>query len=326
MLSADAPRLEWLEARRFRDGIGYCIGASDVPSILDLPECGTPRQVYQDKVGRVSQPETEAMRWGRLHERTIAEEWQHRRQTVVRNVGLVSNVDHPWLQCTLDRRVVVCPDNLDLRSRCALEVKTRNAFRNARWHAEVPDDILAQCMAQMMVTGYRHIHTAVLVGGSELHDPVVWWDQELADYILKEVTTFREDKLIAGVEPAWSQTKSEKEIALDKLMHPERVGELGIDDIGMVIHYGNKAATAGGAVRRRKDALARLHEKADGRKTLLFNGEPAAWWRESTRTDVDLDVLARFPDAYAASVTTRNIYTIVIADQFKGIDQGEQEI
>jgi predicted phage-related endonuclease len=105
VLPAGAPRAEWLEARRWREGIGYCIGASDAPSILDVAEVGTPREVYAEKVLRHSKPEHEAMRWGRLHEDTIAREWQHRRRSVLRNVGLVSNVDTPWLQCTLDRRV-----------------------------------------------------------------------------------------------------------------------------------------------------------------------------------------------------------------------------
>src|SRR5690348_9589977 len=93
VLKANADRTEWLMARRWREGVGYCIGASDTPSILDLPECGTPRDVYHAKVSGLEQPETEAMRWGRLNEDTIAREWQHRRQTVVRSVGLVSNVD-----------------------------------------------------------------------------------------------------------------------------------------------------------------------------------------------------------------------------------------
>lgn len=320
VLPADAPREQWLEARRWREGVGYCIGASDVPSILDLPDCGTPREVYQEKAAGIERPETEAMRWGRLHEKAIADEWCHRRQSVIRRVGLVSNVEHPWLQCTLDRRVAECPDNREVATRCALEVKTRGAFRNARWHAEVPDDILAQCMAQMMVTGYRHVHTAILVGGSELHDPVVWWDQELADYIFREVSTFRTDHLVADVEPPWSEVKSEKEIALDRLMHPDRVGTIGINDITQVIEYGNAAAAAGVANRTRLRALADLHQAADGRRTLLFNGEPAAWWREGLRTNVDLDVLARFPEAYSAAVTTKTTWTIVIADIYKGID------
>jgi putative phage-type endonuclease len=320
VLPADADRAVWLQARRWRDGVGYCIGASDAPNILDLPGVGTPREVYQEKVGRVERPETENMRWGKLHEETIAREWQHRRQTVVRNVGLVSNVDHPWLQCTLDRRVVMCPDNTELKSRCALEVKTRGAFNNARWHAEVPDDILAQCMVQMMVTGYRHIHTAVLVGGSELHDPVVWWDADLADYIFREVDLFRRGHLEAEVEPPWSETKPLKEIALDKLMHPDRVGEIGIVDIGEVIDYARLAAEAGAAKRAQDRAKARLLEIAAGKQALLFADQPAVWWREGSDTQVDLDVLARFPEAYAAAVTTKTTWTICIAKEYRAIE------
>lgn len=312
VLTRDAPYADWLEARRWREGVGYCIGASEFPAILDLPECGTPREVYQDKINKVSRPETEAMRWGKLHEKTIADEWQHRRRTRVINVGLVSSINQPWMQTTLDRRVAICPDNPELRSRCALEVKTRGAFRNARWHAEVPDDILAQCMAQMMVTGYRHIHTAILVGGSELHDPVVWWDEDLAAYLFNVVYEYREKHLVGGVEPDWSQTKSEKELALDALMHPDRVGVLALDNVGQVNDYAIASSKAGREKKRREAALARLAQTAGGRRTLTFAGEPAAWWSESLRTNVNLEVLARFPEAYAAAVTTKTVYTINI--------------
>lgn len=319
VLPAGAPRDQWLEARRWREGIGFCIGASDVPSILDLSDVGTPREVYHEKTGRIVKPENESMRWGRLHEKTIADEWQHRRQAAIRNVGLISNIERPWLQCTLDRRVTVCPDNREVTARCALEVKTRGTWRSAgvRWHAEVPDDILAQDMFQMMVTGYRHIHNAVLVGGSELHDPVVWWDQEVADYILAEVEEFRVRYLEAGIEPPWSTAKPTKEIALDKLMHPDRVGELGIVDVGEVMDYARLAAEAGSAERARKAQQSRLLEMAGGKRTLTFDDRPACWWREGTDTNVNLDVLARYPEAYAAAVTTKTTWTIQVAKEYK---------
>ena len=151
-----------------------------------------------------------------------------------------------------------CPDNPALRSRCALEVKVRGAYRQHRWHAGVPDDLLAQCMVQMMVTGYRHVHTAVLVGGNELHDPVVWWDDDIAVFIMGELIDFRERYLIPGVEPEWSAEKPAKEIELDKVVHPDRVGAIGIDDVGEVIEYARLAAAAGRAKRELEAARARL--------------------------------------------------------------------
>jgi putative phage-type endonuclease len=317
VLPAGAPRALWLEARRFRRGVGFCIGASDAPSILDLPEVGTPREVYAAKVGLHVKAENEAMRWGRLDEDTIAREWQHRRASVIRNVGLISNVEYPWLQCTLDRVVRECPDNPALRARCALEVKTRGAFRKGRLHAEVPDDLLAQCMVQMMVTGYRHIHLAVRVGGNELHDLVVWWDDDIAAYIFRELDAFRDRYLIPGVEPEWSAEKPAKEIALDKELHPERVGAIGIEDVGEVIEYARLAATAGRAKREREAALARLLRIANGRQFLMFADHPAVSWREGVSTNVDLEVLARFPDAYAAAVTTKTTWTIQVDKAYK---------
>lgn len=323
VLPHDADRANWLMARRWRDEVpgGWCIGASDAPSILDLPGVGTPREVFQEKVKGVSRPETEAMRWGRALESAVATEWEHRRQTVVRRVGLVSNVDNPWLQTTLDRRVAECPDNRELRSRCALEVKIRGAFNNKRWHAEVPDELLAQCIVQMLVTGYRHVHTAILVGGNELHDPVVWWDDEVAQYVFDQLELFRNEFLLPKVEPPWSGDKPDKEIELDRRLHPERVGEIGVGDAEAIIEYAKRAKAAGAGERGRKEALARLHEIANGKRTLLFGGEQVAWWSESAKTTVDLDILARYPEAYAAATKTKKIWTINVAKAYKELAQ-----
>jgi putative phage-type endonuclease len=323
VLPAGADRAVWLQARRWRDEVdgGWCIGASDAPSILDLPGVGTPREVYQAKIHNIERPETEAMRWGRKLEPVVADEWTHRRQSVVRSVGLVSNVDNPWLQCTLDRRVAECPDNPDLKSRCGLEVKTRGAFNNKRWHAEVPDELLCQCHVQMLVTGYRHMHTAILVGGNDLKDPVVWWDEDVARYILEQLTLFRDGSLIPRIEPEWSEEKADKEIELDRQLHPERIGDVGVDDMDGIVNYVRDALKESKGKAARKQALARLLRIANGKRTLLFNGEQVAWWTEGTRTNVDLDVLARFPDAYRAAVSTKKTWTVNIAKAIRELAQ-----
>jgi hypothetical protein len=204
-----------------------------------------------------------------------------------------------------------------LRSRCALEVKTRGAFRQGRLHADVPDDLLAQCMVQMIVTGYRHIHLAVLVGGNELHDVVTWWDDDLAAYIFGEIEAFRERYLIPEVEPDWSEAKSAREIELDKDLHPERVGAIGIEDVGEVIEYATAAARAGEAKREREAAQARLLRIAAGRRELRFADRPAVWWREGVSTSVDLETLARHPEAYADAVTTITTWTIQVAKEYR---------
>jgi putative phage-type endonuclease len=62
-------RDEWLAARRTG------IGGSDIAAILGLSPWRTPLDVYRDKVDGAEQPETEAMRWGRLLEDVIAREY-----------------------------------------------------------------------------------------------------------------------------------------------------------------------------------------------------------------------------------------------------------
>jgi predicted phage-related endonuclease len=111
VLPASAPRTEWLAARRWRDAVpgGYCIGSSDVPSILDLPGVDTPAHVYHAKVNSLEKEQTDAMRFGQIFEDPIAFDWAARNRTSLQRIGLVSNIDEPWRQTTLDRRVLQCP-------------------------------------------------------------------------------------------------------------------------------------------------------------------------------------------------------------------------
>lgn len=315
---------DWLAMRRFRKDVGYCIGASDVPSILDLDGVGTPLHVYRDKVQNIQQPPNEAMEWGHILEESVAAEWCRRNRAVIDEIGLVASFQRPWLQATIDRRVRECPVYKDTPDgECGLEVKNVDSHVESRWHAEIPDRIVAQILTQLYVTGYQHIHWAALIGGNRLKQGIVYADREaeLMAYILREVDRFRGRHLIPGVEPAWdSSRKADKLIELDKAMYADRTGELDITGVNAVYAYA-EAAAAESAARKRKDiAKAELLRLAEGHEVVTFANELAYRFGTTTRTSVDLDRLKELhPDVYGdpAIVRTTTSHPIYLAKEYK---------
>lgn len=314
ILPADADRTEWLAARRAG------IGASDVPAILNLPDAwGTAVHVYRDKRGELTDDAGEAALWGTLNEPTIAREWQRRQRSVIQRVGLVARVDQPWAMTTLDRQVLECPLDRGVKTRCALEVKTRSAFKAGKWGGDdVPDDVWAQAVWQRYVTGYDHIHVAVLIGGNELKMRTVFHDPAVEAHVLDRVNRFRDECLLPGVEPDWDLSKPDRLIDMDSLTYPDRVGELSLAEVDAVIEYAERSKAKSAATKALKESSARLRQLARGAEVVKFADELAYGYRETNRTVTDLELLrAKYPEAYADCVATVKGYTVYIGGEFK---------
>lgn len=312
MLPADADRADWLDARR------KGIGASDVPAILGVSDYTTAVHVYHDKRGDLVDDAGEAAMWGTLLEEPVAREWARRQRSVIQRVGLVARVDQPWAMTTLDRQVLECPMDRAVRTRCALEVKCRSAFKAYRWHADVPDDVLAQAVWQMYVTGYDHIHVAVLIGGNELKLTTVFRDEKLEHYVIGGVIDFRRDHLLPGVEPAWDLSKAQRLIDMDSLLHTDRVGELNLDEIDEVIEYARRSAVKSAAEKALKESAATLRRLAAGAEFVKFADELAYRYTPTTRSRCDLERLKeQYPDAYAACVSESTSHTLRVEQAFR---------
>jgi predicted phage-related endonuclease len=320
----------WLSARRGpgdRDPAKYRIGSSDVPSILDLPGVGTPAHVYRSKVYDIGPEPTEQMQWGHLLEAPIALEWCRRNRAVIDEIGLLERTDAPWHVSTIDRRVRECPVSRSrgVNEECLLEVKTVDSHVESRWHAEIPDRILAQILHQLYVTGYGHAHYACLVGGNRMKQGIVYADRErkLMDLVVNKTNEFRERHLLTLTEPEWNTTeKPDKMIELDKRSHPERDGvrDLDVEGVGDVMEYARASAAESAAKKEREAAGARLRQLADGAEHVTFSGELAYRLGESTRTNVDLDRLKeKYPDVYDDDevVTHKKSHTIYIDKAYK---------
>lgn len=299
-------RAAWLAARRWRDEVpgGFCIGASDVASILDLDGVDTPAHVFREKVYEITREATEPMIWGSLLEDTISREWCARNHAVIDEIGLVASVDRPWLQATIDRRVFQCPVYKNRPDGvCGLETKLMGFHTGSRWHSDLIDRVYAQILVQLAVTGLEHIHWACLVGGNNLKQGIVYADREadVTAYILGEVERFRTEHLLAGIEPAWDTSgKADRLLELDKATHPDRIGSIGIDGLDDVLAYVEAQQAEAEAGKRKKRAAARLAQLADGREIITVADNRAYWYGETRTTRVKIERLAeKYPDAFA---------------------------
>ncbi|MFB8772149.1 YqaJ viral recombinase family nuclease [Streptomyces broussonetiae] len=319
ILPADADRAAWLAARRGG------IGSSDVPAILDLVEKRPPLKVWHEKLGHDVDDAGEAAFWGTVHEEPVARVWAMRNRSVIRRVGLVAHQDHPHWMTTLDRRVTECPLAEDERVPCALEVKTRSAFKNAQWHAGAPDDVLAQMLWQIRVNGYEHMHFAVLIGGNEYHQGTVRADQyaDVIDDITTAMDKFWTEHVQAQVPPEPSGD-GEALAKMFRRLHPTRSGSVDVDmhpdALDALLAYGRHQRAESEAKKAKALAKARLVAALGDAQEARLGGERAyALEPTNAAPKVDLELLAeRWPDAYEACVKPNPTERIDISKAFKG--------
>ncbi|WP_171134121.1 lambda-exonuclease family protein [Streptomyces sp. Z423-1] len=319
ILPADADRADWLTARRSG------IGSSDVPAILGLVEKKPPIKVYYDKIGRDVDDAGEAAFWGTVHEEPVARVWAMRNRSVIRRVGLVAHEKHRHWMTTLDRRVTECPLSEDTRIPCALEVKTRSAFKSAQWHAGAPDDVTAQILWQIAVNGYEHMHYAVLIGGNEYHQGVIRADQYTD--VIADITTamdkFWTEHVQAQVEPAPSGD-GETVVRMFRRLHPTRSGSVDVDmhpdALDALLDYNRHQREESAAKKAKAAAKARMVAALGDAQEALLGGERAyALEPTNAAPKVDLELLAeRWPDAYEACVKPNPTERIDISKAFKG--------
>jgi putative phage-type endonuclease len=305
----DTPREQWLDARRAG------IGSSDLPAVLNLSGFKTPQWVYYDKRGEIPHDESwsEAAHFGTIFEEPIARDWARRKRTVVNRVGLIANTDEPWQLCTLDRLCTECPFDRTTRSLCAVEVKCRNAFVSKFWRNGPPDDVLAQVLWQILVTGLDHIHVMCVIGGN---DPRLFTVRradhtKLVAYINAEASKLWHEHILAGRVPAITgEEPPDALIELYQRLHPEREGYVVLDrDLDAqddVAEYLDAVAEKAAAEKKRKAAKAKILARLGGAQAAVLRDLPYFSIEQSSKRTPDLDRLAEeFPEAYAACVVDK---------------------
>lgn len=280
------------------------IGSSDVAAILGYSRYRSAAHVWADKRGDLGPDDTsEAGRWGHLLEAVVAEEVAAQHGWCVAAAPTLRHVEHPHRMANLDRLVTGC---IIEGGYCALEVKTRSAYVAGSWREDVPDDVLAQCQWQLLVTGLEHVHVACLVGGQRLVEHLVFPEPAVAAYVAAQADAVW-DAVQTGVRPR----VDEAALLLDLLdrLYPDRAGEVEVDpaaaaEIRAAYDIGKQTEAAGKAMA--VDAKAALVALLGAGDVATVGGLPVATYRAHDRTDLDRDRLRRdFPEAWAACATTK---------------------
>lgn len=275
-LDPQADRRTWLSVRRTG------IGSSDMAAVLGMSKYRSELDVYRDKIGETSLDSDdagEAAYWGTVLEAPVAARWAQLHDVKVRRIGTVAHVDRRHLLCDLDRYVIGCPDH----ERCALEVKTRSAWKADEWKdGGIPEDVEAQVMQQLAVTGLDAIHVAGLVGGQRLEARVVTPDPEYIADLFAVADEFWTNHVVAGVPPDISSLEL-LEAFLTRLTPdkgiPADLGEAEqhkVRALTRIILEGDRAEAAAATAKRELKAL--IGEDATD---VLLPGDdekPVPWW------------------------------------------------
>lgn len=167
------------------------LGGTDIARILGLSRFGGPMDVYLEKIGQ-SAPlvETEPMRWGKLLEEPIAQEYAVKTGRKTRRAAsFIRHREVPHFYANIDRWSV-----LGGTPRRVLEVKTTSVFTaddfGEEFTDQVPGDYLAQSMWYCYVTGAEQADLAVLIGGNKHRVYEIPRDEDLVAMMAETAVEF----------------------------------------------------------------------------------------------------------------------------------------
>ena len=205
VLSADAPREQWLAERR------KGIGGSDIATLLGINPYQSEYELWLDKTGRAAEEQqTGAMQRGVWLEPRLAEIFAERTGLAVRRCGLVASRSDDRLRAT--------PDRLAEDGGC-VEIKSMGTYAKVRheWrHGGIAKSAYAQAQYQLLVTGRAH---AWLVAYEIDQEPIIRGPVERDEPLLARMWTrvgrWWSDHIVADVAPAVDlATITDEEIAL----------------------------------------------------------------------------------------------------------------
>jgi putative phage-type endonuclease len=184
-------RAQWLENRR------KVIGGTDIAAILGLHPYKSPIDVYLDKLGLVPDTDNDAMKWGRLLEPVIADEYARESGVTLLTPEPVVHPTVPFLGGNPDRLIVEKPG--------LLEVKTCSPHQAKNWGEPgtdcIPRHYYIQAAWYLAMTGREFADVAVLVAGQEMRTYRLVRDMELEGILLERAVEFWQTHVLPEVTP-----------------------------------------------------------------------------------------------------------------------------
>lgn len=307
VLSSDAPREEWLGERT------RGITATDLPKILGLSQYGTAIDVWTSKLSDNADTfepaigSNEAAFWGIEFEDTVARAWADHVGLGIRRIGIIQNDANPWMRASLDRLVTGCPDG-----RCALEVKTRSAYKGDDWKDGVPAEERAQVEWQLHVSGLDHIHIIALIGGQRLVQHVIHATEVDADRLIVPASIVWQS-VQSGLAPKLPDTNWSDEY-LEQL-HPNREGAVEVDTETMLTAtaYEELVAQIKVLTERKDELKTKLVGALGEHESATWDGTPLYTYTSATTRRLNNKALAEFhpdvtnDDRIWSTTTTRTL-------------------
>lgn len=235
---------DWLRARQ-QNGIG----ASESPIICGMSPYGSIVKLYGQKLGLIEpDDENEAMKWGKLLEKVILEEYANETgRRVGAHVVLLQSIENPFMLATPDGE-----QSAEDRDDSGL-VQVKNTALASDWKEGVPQRVWVQMQHEMAVSGHTWSTAVALLNGSKL----VWIDIERDDRFINDtlVPRCREfwNRVInhEGIPPHWIDGSQDTFDAL-KAMFPEKL-------VGATVELGPE--------------LIEVHERMQEMKTLVSTAD-----------------------------------------------------
>lgn len=188
---------EWLKARE--EGIG----ASEVAAVIGLSPWDSPFSLWLKKTKQVPPTaENAAMHLGHLLEPVVVTLWEE--ETGGRAVKasaadiIYQDPEKHWRRVTPDRIAYRISAWSGKKEKILLEVKTTAVGFDAD---SIPDNYLAQCQYQMLVTGIHKCELIWLTSGRYFDRAVIEYDEKFAEWLGEEVDKFWNENILGMKEP-----------------------------------------------------------------------------------------------------------------------------
>lgn len=179
---------EWLELRKSG------VGGSDIGGLLGYYK--TAVDIYREKVYGYRQDETEKMRFGKLFEPVIAQEFANRYgYKLTKPKYIMQSKEYPFLIASVD--YIISKDGED----GILECKTTSSYVYKTWLTGLPPAYYLQLQHYLLVSGFNYGYIAIAINGQKLEAIRFERDVETIEIIIKEAQKFWYEHIIPKIEP-----------------------------------------------------------------------------------------------------------------------------
>lgn len=179
----ETEKAAWLEKRK------HYVTGTDAAKLLGISPFGSIFDVWLDKTGQAPEfAQNEAMKWGSRLERDILKAYAEETDSRLEHMDgydLKTCDKYPRLGASLDGWNHTLGIPVDAKN-----IRWKNEKWGAAYSSEFPDYYKTQLQVQMMVTGARYAHLAVLFSGQEFAVYYMEYDEELAKSILDASDAF----------------------------------------------------------------------------------------------------------------------------------------